>query len=154
MINGQKLPFKLDTGAEVTVVSESVVKSVDADKLKQPSKRLCGPDRKPISVLGELSLSLSYKGKSCTHPVYVLKGVYENLLGLSAIQALEILTPVDAVKQSLYEQYSALFTGLSTFKHAYTIKIKENAQPFSLFTPRNVPLPLRKKVKDELIHME
>ena len=154
VINGQKLPFKLDTGAEVTVVSESVVKSVDADKLKQPSKRLCVPDRKPLSVLGELSLSLSYKGKSCTHPVYVLKGVHENLLGLSAIQALEILTPVDTVKQSLYEQYSALFTGLGTFKHAYTIKIKENAQPFSLFTPRNVPLPLRKKVKDELIHME
>ena len=33
-------------------------------------------------------------------------------------------------------------------------EVKENAQPFSLFTPRNVPLPLRKKVKDELVHME
>ena len=104
VINGQKIPFKLDTGAEVTVVSESVLKSVDADRLKLPSKRLCGPDRKPLSVLGELSLSLTYKGKSCTHPVYVLKGVHENLLGLPAIQALEILTPVDAVKQSLTEQ--------------------------------------------------
>ena len=154
VINGKNIPFKLDTGAEVMVVSESVLKSVDTDKLKQPSKRLCGPDRKPLSVLGELSLSLSYKGKSCTHPVYVLKGVHENLLGLPAIQALEIPTPVDTVKQSLTEQYPALFTGLGTFKHAYTIKTKESAQPFSLFTPRNVPLPLRKKVKDELVCME
>ena len=86
VINCQKIPFKPDTGAEVTVVSESVLKSVDADKLKQSSKRLCGPDWKPLSVLGELSLSLSYKGKSCTHPVYILKGVHKNLLGLSAIQ--------------------------------------------------------------------
>ena len=31
VINGQKIPFKLDTEAEVTVVSESVLKSVDAD---------------------------------------------------------------------------------------------------------------------------
>ena len=54
------MPFKLDTRAEVTVVSESVLKSVDPDKLKQSSKRLCGPDQKPLSVLGELLREVMY----------------------------------------------------------------------------------------------
>ena len=53
--------------------------------------------------------------------------------------------------QGITDQYPALFTGLGTFKVSYPIKMKADAQPYSLFTPRNVPLPLRKKVEDELI---
>ena len=36
----------------------------------------------------------------------------------------------------------------------YTIKIKPNAKPHALYTPRNVPLPLRAKVQTELMRME
>ena len=50
------------------------------------------------------------------------------------------------------EQYPARFTG--TFKgSSYEIKLKPNAKPCAFFTPRNVPLPLRKKVQEELTCM-
>ena len=58
------------------------------------------------------------------------------------------------VKQSIIDQYSSLFTGLGTFKDGYSIKLKPDPRRFSLFTPRNVPLPLRKKVAEELARME
>ena len=52
------------------------------------------------------------------------------------------------------EQYPALFTGLGTLKGDYEIQLKPDAKPHSIFTARNVPLPLRAKVKDELSRME
>ena len=34
------------------------------------------------------------------------------------------------------------------------IKLKEDAKPYALHTPRNVPIPLRGEVLDELNQME
>ena len=36
----------------------------------------------------------------------------------------------------------------------YTIKLKDGAKPFAIFTPRHVPMPLRTRVKQELEKME
>ena len=84
-----------------------------------------------------------------------------NLLGLPAIQALNVLTQVDTVSRSVSEQtsipdqYPSLFKGLGTFKgDSYAIQLKPDAKPFALYTPRNVPIPLRKKVKEELSRMQ
>ena len=52
------------------------------------------------------------------------------------------------------DQYPSLFKGLGTFPESYEIKLKQDAQLFALFTPRSVPLPLRKKVEEELARME
>ena len=80
-----------------------------------------------------------------------MRHLQHNLLGLPAIQVLNILAQVQAVSTPIPEQYPALFTGLGTFKgSSYEIKLKPNAKPCALFTPRNVPLPLRKKVQEEL----
>ena len=43
---GQDIPFKVDTGAEVTVVSEKYAEMLSPD-MKPPSKQLHGPDRQP-----------------------------------------------------------------------------------------------------------
>ena len=68
LINGHEVPFKLDTGAEVTVISADVLATLTSPKLHKPSKQLCGPDRKPLDVIGELLVTLSYKDKSCAQP--------------------------------------------------------------------------------------
>ena len=78
-----------------------------------------------------------------------------NLLGLSAIQALQFLAQADSMaEKSIPEQYPVLFNGLGTFPNEYEIKLKPDAKPFALFTPRNVPLPLLKRVQTELQRME
>ena len=52
------------------------------------------------------------------------------------------------------KQFPKVFIGLGTFGEEYTIKLEEGASPHALYTPRNVPLPLREKVKAELEEIE
>lgn len=61
-------------------------------------KRLHGPDNRPLHVMGELFAALSCKGRSSVHPVYVFRKLQQNLLGLPAIQSLNLLAQVDAVR--------------------------------------------------------
>ena len=43
---------------------------------------------------------------------------------------------------------------LETLGEEYEIYLKPDATPYSLFTPRHVPLPLRQKIQEELNRME
>ena len=47
-----------------------------------------------------------------------------------------------------------MFEGLGTLGEEYKIKLKEDVTPYSLYIPRNIPLPFREKVKAELERME
>ena len=154
-VNNQDVAFKVDTGAEVTIVSEDTYKSLGLDQLRPPTKMLHGPDNRPLDVAGEVVVRLAHKETECTQTIFVLKKVKHNLLGLPAIRALNVLTQIHAVTQPIQEQFPSLFRGLGTYKgDSYVLQLKPDAQPFALFTPRNVPIPLRQKVKDELSRME
>ena len=52
------------------------------------------------------------------------------------------------------KSFQSLFTGLGTLQGDYEIQVKPDAEPFSLGTARNIPLPLHDKVKQELDAME
>ena len=51
-------------------------------------------------------------------------------------------------------QFPKVFSGLGTLGNRYTIKQKPDTISYALFSPRNVPIPLRQKVKEELDWME
>lgn len=55
---------------------------------------------------------------------------------------------------SIIQMYPTVFQGLGNLGEEYTIKTKPGAKPYALFTPQNIPLPLRPKVKQELDRME
>ena len=57
-------------------------------------------------------------------------------------------------RESTIEKYPKVFEGLGNLGEPYVIKLRNDAKPLALYTPRNVPLPLRHKVKDELDRME
>ena len=80
----------------------------------------------------------------------MVKHLKHNLLGFPAIRALHLLAVVDVgtdPASSIKQQFPTLFTGLGTLQGDYEIKLKPDAKPFSLDTARNIPLPLRDKVK-------
>ena len=78
-------------------------------------------------------MRLSHKDRSCTHTIFVVLGLRNNLLGYPAIRSLQLFREINSVDTSIPDQYPALFTGLGTFEGEYTIKIKPNAQcPASL----------------------
>ena len=56
--------------------------------------------------------------------------------------------------QTILAKFPSLFKGLGTLGDAYTIKMTEDAVPYSLCTPRNVAIPLREKVRIELNQIE
>jgi len=66
VIDGKEMSFKLDTGAEVTVISDKTLKALGAKELQSSTKRLCGPDQRPIEVMGEFSATLSQGAVMCS----------------------------------------------------------------------------------------
>ena len=68
---------------------------------------------------------------------------------------LGLVARLDSVTmETLKESYPKLCTGLGEVRQPYAIKLKPGAEPFSLKTPRRIPLPLMGKVKQELSRME
>ena len=57
-------------------------------------------------------------------------------------------------EQVIRQRFPRLFTGLGNLGEEYHIKLKEVATPYLLYTPRNVPIPFRTKVHEELNQME
>ena len=146
--------FKLDTGAEATAITMSTYDSLPSIELQKPKKTLLGPAKQP---LGQFQATLCYKQRSSTQMLYVIRGLKTNLLGLPAITSLELLCRMDVVacdSDTVHVRYAMLFKGLGTLGDKYTIKLKDNAIPYSLSTPRHVAIPLREKVKQELCRME
>ena len=88
----------------------------------------------------------------------MVKQLKHNLLGLSAIKGLYLLSVLDNLEcdptTAIKQEFPSLFTGLGTLQGDYEIQVKPDAQPFSLGTARNIPLPLHDKVKQELDAME
>ena len=154
--------FKMDTGAEVTAISHQTYEALPKQPpLNTSDKTLCGPAKKPLQVAGQCQLLLNHKGKSSLQQVFVVVGLRTNLLGLPAIQALNLIKRLDnttadqhpLTSASIKARFSQLFTGLGNLGEEYTIQLKQDAKPFSLYTPRRIPLPLRGRVQEELDRM-
>ena len=88
--------FQLDTGAEVTAISQHSFKRLGEQKLAPPGKALYGPSHQLLQVAGQFQGKFSYKTKTAVQTVYVVNGLRTNLLGLPAITALNIVARVDA----------------------------------------------------------
>ena len=154
MINGQPIIFKLDTGAEVTAITESTLAKLDNVQLSPANKSLCGPDRKPLQVMGKLTVTLSSTNHKCNHDVHAIQLLKHNLSGLPAIKELHLLAQVDHMNLSQCQVINQYLSGLGTFKKEFEITVRSDAKPFAIYTRHKVPLHLRQKVKDELSRME
>lgn len=90
--------------------------------------------------------------------MYVVSGLKSGLLGGIARVALGLLARVHAIyldsTASVKEQYPKLLKGLDKMVGEYKAELKPDAKPFSLTTPRRIPLHLLPKVKQELSHLE
>lgn len=141
------LTFKLDTGADVTAVSQANFKCIfggaEWPVLQKPEKPLLGPGRVPLKVLGFTRLQLKSGFKQTTEKVYVVRNFSTPLLGLPAIIALGLLLRVNSMTMDILKAaYPMLCSELGNVQRAYNIKLKANAVPFSLKAPRRIPISL------------
>ena len=77
--------------------------------------------------------------------IYVFKGLKEPLLGQLAIEKLNLVARINEIQSQSYEErikakYPQLFHGLGELEGEYEIKLKPDAQPFAIMTPRRIPL--------------
>ena len=125
-----------------------------------------------LSVIGLLKTTLTTEtGKEIEQEIYVVKGLKEPLLGRPAIEDLGLVRKIGAIatdriqngdqnkpscdlESNTKEKYPNSFHGLGEMDGEFEIKLKPDASPFALTTPRRVALPLMNKVKDELGRME
>jgi len=141
--------FKIDTGADVTVIPEHVYKESRDGPLSSSDRILCGSSRHSTSI-GQLSSHFTEKPIETKEEIYVVKELQKALLGRPAIESLELLIRVDEVlssKSAAVSKFPQLITGM---KGAYHIDLKADATPFALMVPRRVAIPLMEKVKTEL----
>ncbi|XP_075556585.1 uncharacterized protein LOC142588643 [Dermacentor variabilis] len=143
---------KVDSGAEVSAVP-SDFPTLPA-KLDQVDTLLTGPGGQPLRVLGSYVARLQWQGKASCQRLYVIQSLTVPLLGLPALQALQVVRFLDQLKTSKATLHAELFNGLGTLKVEYTILLKLDAVPFSLSVPRRIPIPLLEIVHRELDKLE
>ena len=151
--------FKIDTGADVTALPAEVYHEItgghDVKHLAESTCPLFGPGGNVLSVLGVARETLRGGKKTAIEDIYVVKDLHTALLGRPAIEKLQLVCRVDGITmESLKQQYPKLCSGLGLVQRPYSIKLQPEAVPFSLHTPRRVPLPLMGKVKEEIDRME
>ncbi len=148
--------FKVDTGAGVTAITEGTYITLQKPKLTPASKTLCGPAQQSLEILRCFQEQLAYQDRCTNIELFVIKDLKNNLLGLPAIMGLQLMEKLCATElknNAVQDQFPQVFSGLGTFGEEHKINLKADSTPFSLYAPRNVPVPLLPKVKQELYRM-
>ena len=157
LLNGISFDFKIDTGADVTVIPETIFKQIKSIVLQPCMRSLSGPCQNNLTVCGQFRGTLKHGPHEVQQDIFVIQHLHKPLLGLPAIQALQLVSRVNAVGDlaaQVSEKYPQLFGGLGSMTGEHIICLNEDAKPFAISTPRRIALPLLPKVKSELERME
>lgn len=150
-IGHRSVSFKIDTGADVTVISESTFNDL------QPKPDLTPSSRRLNSVGGELRCRGTFTattriGDRCHRiRIYVVpEGC--NLLGRPSAIAMGLVKLTRDLGE--VKCRSNVFGDLGEFKcDPVQIRIRRDAEPYSVNTARRIPIPLLPRVKAELDRM-
>ena len=157
-LEGTPITLHIDTGAEVTVITERAWRSIGQPELSPSDRTLRGPDSHVISTLGTFTGTFSLGAQQVEEEIYVARGLSKSLLGRPTISNLSLIRRIATVNQSRTlspkEEFPSLFHGLGRLKGEYTIELCDEAKPYALTKPRRVAIPLLKSVRQELKRME
>ena len=98
LLNGSPVQFKIDTGADVSVIPESTFKRLSGITLQQASRSLSGPSQQPLQVCGQFTAILSQGATAVEEEIYVVQGLETALVGRPAIEAMGLISRVNMVE--------------------------------------------------------
>ena len=152
---GERTKFLIDTGADVSCISEKQVPMNFKNKIQRSDKIIYGPDGKKLPLKGYISVNIAKESQHISSKLYVLSGLKNNLLGKPEIKRLNLINVVANMQadnniNNLVKKFDKVFNGLGQFKRKLKINLKEGTQPFALSAPRSVPIPLLPKLKKKI----
>jgi len=89
-LNGYSVSLQLDTGATVTLLSETTWESIDCPTLQPTDVQLQNYSQEEIPILGKCQVKVQCQGKFANLFVVVSKGDRQNLLGRTWIDSLKL----------------------------------------------------------------
>ena len=122
-VNGKPMPFEIDTGAEVSVISQKAHQDIGSPTLRPPEKTLRDPSNHRLVVKGQFTAKLKTEKKEVEQELYVVQDLHRHLLGRPAIKALDLAIRIAAVRggsESPFYRYPALFQGLGRLEGVHT----------------------------------
>ena len=104
LIGNHNVNFKIDIGADVTVIPEDIFRRYKLGRLQGTSKKFFGADQKSLCVMGEIREKLTL-GETCvTEDIYVVKDLKEPLLGRPAIEELNLFARINDIQNPCSEE--------------------------------------------------
>ena len=145
-VNNESMKFKLDSGADVSIISENEYQNMrPKPKLKHADVKLNGVSAN-IDLCGYFDAEIRHSNDvTCRVNIYVARHRTENLLSRAASVELCLIKRIDSV---------SIFQGLGLMKcEPVNIVLNENVVPYNLTTPQRVSQPLTPKVEAEIQKM-
>ncbi|XP_075550768.1 uncharacterized protein LOC142584548 [Dermacentor variabilis] len=162
--NGSPLEMEVDSGAVYSVINDRTMRKLRISKraLRPSGRHLRAYNNKELRVLGELTVTVEFKGQEHRLRLVLVKGASVGLIGRDWFKSLGIsLSGVNSVCEpsrtgskgttALLKKYSSVFEpGLGTSKGP-PVRIEVNpAAPPRFLKPRQVQFALRPKVDEAL----
>ena len=99
LLNKRTQEFKVDTGADVTVIRQAAYKRENNGELVPSNLPSNGPTGEMLNVSGKFTGSLTWKGLDSQQDIYVIRHLRRALLGKPALEALNIVALVEPIQE-------------------------------------------------------
>ncbi|UYV82775.1 K02A2.6-like [Cordylochernes scorpioides] len=156
-VNNRQINFKIDTGADVNMLPlQYYYQSFQRIKLEKSDKILQGPNGIPLETVGMIHVKLQNKGQHLNSKIYIVDKLKQPLLSRKTSEKLNIVRMIQQLSSNFLNpkrEFPKIFNGLGHAKINYKISLQPDAKPYALCTPRRVPIPLMKQVKEQLEEM-
>lgn len=153
-VNGSAVEFKIDTGADITVMSQTTFNRLPQSPklIKSQKTQLVTSPGGEVQCVGKFLATTQFKGQKYKYWVTVIRGPYaHNLLGGSVAKRMGLVKRIDSIDTGMLGD---VFGDIGLLKcEPVKIELKADAEPYILTTPRRIPFPLLSKVETELRRM-
>lgn len=146
-VNSKKEKFKIDSGAAVSAIPNSVCDALGLKLTPTTRESLSAGSGAKLTVIEVAIVELSHERTRHKEMVYIIEELAKPLLGKAAIKQLGILkvSQVSEVSSTGWkEKFPSLFSGLSTMRSEVHIQLKELLWEKEFYSQKNSGFCLRR----------
>lgn len=169
-VNETIIPFKLDTGAQVNLLSFADYKTLKIKSKIHPVKmKVTGYTGESVPVKGSCIATFKHKSQMLKAQLLIVEKKVQPILGVTACEKLNLVRRVFMVasqtadkqntdtdksdQDTLMTEFKDVFEGLGCLPGEHKIHVDDTVAPV-VHACRKVPFALREKLKEELARME